>query len=204
MGSTRGTETRPSVLIVEDERETADLYTEFLAEEYTVQSAYSGEEALEVVDEDVAVVLLDRKMPGMSGDEVLKTIRARNLDCRVVMITAVEPDIEVLDLQFDDYLIKPVSREKIRKVVSSMLVRSTCDETIQEVIALCSKMATIESKLSIPELEASPEYAAVEARFSELRAEADLGHPTDDVYTEFTVEKIRELFSRQARKGPIQ
>lgn len=195
MSNTKRTDTQSTVLVVDDERETADLYTDFLAEEYTVHTAYSGEDALEVVDTDVAVVLLDRKMPGISGDEVLQTIRARDLNCRVVMITAIEPDIDVLDLPFDDYLVKPASREMIRDVVSAMLVRNTCDDTIQEVVALASKMATLESKLSMPELEASSEYAALEARFTDLRDQTDIGEPTDEMYTKFTVEKIRALFS---------
>jgi DNA-binding response OmpR family regulator len=188
------------VLVVDDEQATADLYTEFLAEDFTVRTVYSGEEALEVLDADVAVVLLDRNMPGLSGDEVLTTIRERDLGCRVVMVTGIEPDISILDLPFDDYLVKPASEEMIRTVVSAMLVRNTCDDAIREVVALCSQMATIESKLSISELAASPEYAAAEARFSDLRAEVDLGEPTDDVYTEFTVEKMRELFSHTVTK----
>lgn len=191
------------MLVVDDEQETADLYTEFLADAYTVRTAYSGEKALDAVDADVAVVLLDRRMPGISGDEVLQTIRARDLDCRVVMVTAIEPDIEVLDLPFDDYLVKPVSRDMIRDAVSAMLVRRTCDDTIREIVALTSKMATLESKLSLPELEASPKYAAAEARFAELRDEADLGEPTDDVYTELTVDKIRALFSGQEYQSTI-
>lgn len=194
MSNTTGIDTRATVLVVDDDRETADLYAEFLAGEYTVRTAYSGEEALNVVDADVAVVLLDRKMPGVSGDEVLRTIRERGLDCRVVMVTGVEPDIAVLDLPFDDYLVKPASRETIRNAVSAMVVRNTYDETIRELVALSSKMATIESKLSISELEASSEYAAVEAHFADLRIEADLGDPTDDLYAGFTAEKMRALF----------
>ncbi len=197
MGTTKRTAPQATVLVVDDERETADLYTAFLAEEYTVRTAYSGSEALELVDEAVDVVLLDRKMAGIGGDEVLRTIRERAIDCRVVMVTAIYPDLAVLDLPFDDYLVKPVSREEIRAVVSAMCLRNSCDKTIQEVVALASKMATIESKLRIEELANSERYAATEAQFNTLRAEAELGTPTDDLYKEFTVEKVRALFSTQ-------
>ncbi|MEF8779864.1 MAG: response regulator [Haloferacaceae archaeon] len=195
MSNAKCTDTQSTVLVVDDERDTADLYAEFLPEDYTVHTAYSGEGALDVVDEDVAVVLLDRKMPGLSGDEVLKAIRARDLGCRVVMVTAVDPDIAVLDLPFDDYLVKPASRETIRNVVSAMLVRNSCDDKILEFVALASKMAMLESKMRISELEASSEYAAVEARFHDLRTDPDLRELSDDVYSEFTVEKIQELLS---------
>ncbi|WP_138006736.1 response regulator [Halalkalirubrum salinum] len=195
MNNTTCTDLRPIVLIVDDDQDTAALYTDFLSEEYRVRTAYSGADALDLVDEDVDVVLLDRDMPGVSGDEVLRTIRERELGCRVVMITGIKPDILVLDLPFDDYVVKPASGDRIRAVVSAMLVRNRYDETIQELVALTSKMATIESKLSIAELGESPEYAAVEARFATLRAQAELGKPTDDLYTEFTAEKIQALFS---------
>jgi len=197
MDTTKRAAPRATVLVVDDERETADLYTAFLAEEYTVRTAYSGSEALELADETVDVVLLDRKMPGLTGDEVLRTIRERELDCRVVMVTAIDPDEAVLDLSFDDYLVKPVSRDDIEAVVSAMCLRNSCDKMIQDVVALASKMATIESKLSVAELASSERYGAIEAQFNTLRAEVDLGSPTDDLYKEFTVEKVRALFSTQ-------
>ena len=186
---------RPTVLVVDDDSETADRYTKFLAEEYTVLTAYSGEAALEVVSPEVDVVLLDRRMPGISGEDVLKTIRERSIDCRIVMVTGVDPDVDILDLPFDDYLVKPVTRERIHDAVSRMLVRDACDETIRETVALVSKMATLESKMTIQEMEASEEYAALREQLSELRKRNDIGSPEDDVYTEFATEKLQELFN---------
>lgn len=183
-----------TVLVVDDETETADLYTNFLTEEYEVRTAYSGEEALDTLDADVAVVLLDRRMPGMSGDEVLKTIREREPDCRVVMVTAIEPDLDILDLPFDDYLVKPVTQDSMLDTVSAMLARNTYDDTIQEIFSLVSRMATLESKMTIEELEASEEYAATKARYMELMGETDLGEPSGDLYTGFATDKIRALF----------
>jgi len=60
-----------------------------------------------VIDETVDVVLLDRMMPGMSGQEVLAAIRERGLDCRVAMVTAVDADFDVIEMGFDEYLGKP-------------------------------------------------------------------------------------------------
>lgn len=184
---------RPTVLVVDDDRKTADLYADFL-DGYAVSTAYSGEEALDRLDETIDVVLLDRLMPAVSGDEVLQSVRARDLDCRVVMVTAVDPDIDVLDLPFDDYLIKPVSRSQIRDAVSRMHVRSACDGMIQEMFAIASKMATIESKMSLAELEASPVYAALGSEFDELRTEIESRPPNGSTYVNFTDEKFRSLF----------
>ncbi len=59
MGNTSGTDVRPIVLVVDDDEDTADTYTDFLAEAYTVRTAYSGADALDLVDTAVDVVLLD-------------------------------------------------------------------------------------------------------------------------------------------------
>lgn len=55
-------DTRPTVLIVEDEQALADLYADRLGEAYVVETAYDGREALEQLDEGIDVVLLDRRM----------------------------------------------------------------------------------------------------------------------------------------------
>jgi CheY-like chemotaxis protein len=65
-----------TVLIVDDESEVADVYALRLREEYETRTAYGGEEALDTIDSDMDVVLLDRRMPDLSGDEVLERIRS--------------------------------------------------------------------------------------------------------------------------------
>jgi len=104
----------PLVLVVEDEPDLADLYAAWLGDEYRVRTAYGGQEALDELDEaddEVDAILLDRRMPGLSGDEVLAAVRERGIDCRVAMVTAVEPDFDILKMGFDDYLVKPVTSD---------------------------------------------------------------------------------------------
>lgn len=104
---------RPTVLIVDDERDAADVYALRLQEEYDTQVAYSGEAALEAVGADTDVVLLDRRMPEMSGGEVLRTLRRRSFEGSVIMLTAVDPGLEVVDMPFDEYITKPVEKEEL-------------------------------------------------------------------------------------------
>ncbi|ESS07881.1 MAG: response regulator containing CheY-like receiver, AAA-type ATPase, and DNA-binding domain protein [uncultured archaeon A07HN63] len=54
----------PTVLVVDDESDVADLYAYRLEDAFSVRTAYSGEEAIETVDETVDVILLDRRMAG--------------------------------------------------------------------------------------------------------------------------------------------
>ena len=186
---------RPVVLVVDDEPDTADLYTEFLEDAYTVRTAYSGDEALSVLDSDVSVVLLDRRMPGVSGESVLETIRERAMGCRIVLVTGVSPGLDIMELPFDDYLVKPVTPELLQDAVERMLVRNTHDDRIQAIVALASKMSTLEAKMTIEDMKASTEYAALEGEFENLLSGTDMAEQASDMYTEFTSEKIQALFS---------
>nr|WP_324666244.1 response regulator [Haloarcula sp. CK38] len=105
--------------MVDDDEKVAGAYALRLEDVADVSVAYSGEEALDVIDDQQPpdVVLLDRHMPGLSGDEVLEQLRERALNTRIIMVTAIDPELGVLDLPFDDYLSKPVDREDLRTVV---------------------------------------------------------------------------------------
>jgi DNA-binding response OmpR family regulator len=162
-----------TVLIVDDEQDVADLYAMWLQDDYRVQSAYEGDKALNVLDESVDIVLLDRRMPGQSGDEVLEEIRERELNCRVVMVTAVKPDFDILELGFDDYLVKPVSKDDLHEIVEQMLTRVDYGSKLQDYYSLVSKRAVLESEKDPETLEASDDYARLEKEIEDLSAEVD-------------------------------
>ena len=163
----------PLVLVVEDERDLADLYATWLRDEYRVRVAYGGREAIEQLDDEVDVALLDRRMPDLSGDETLQAIREEGVECRVAMVTAVEPDFDIVAMGFDDYLVKPVSREALTTTVENLLLRNSYDEGIQELFALASKKALLESEKDPATLESNEEYQQLSARVAELRSELD-------------------------------
>lgn len=137
--------TRPTVLAVDDEPDLTELYRVYLDTAYDVRIATSGGAALDEMDDTVDVVLLDRRMPDMSGHEVLTAIREGGYDARVAMLTAVEPDTDIVDMPFDDYKTKPVTKEDILTLVEVLLYRSKFDEESQEFFALASKKAALEA-----------------------------------------------------------
>jgi len=157
----------PSVLVVDDEREVADSYTLYLEREYRVQTAYGGREALETVTPETDVVLLDRRMPDVSGDEVLRTVRDRELGCRVIIVTAVNPGFDILDMPFDDYLCKPVERDDILDAIDQQL-RIVAYEVFREYFQLASKRAVLETQLTQKTLDSSSEYADINDRLGAL------------------------------------
>ncbi|PSP37144.1 DNA-binding protein [Halobacteriales archaeon QH_2_66_30] len=182
----------PVVLIVEDEPDVAETYRLWLEDTYTVRVAGNGNEGLDALDGSVAVVLLDRMMPGLSGDEVLEQIREQGLDCRVAMVTAVEPDFDILEMGFDAYLSKPVKSDQIRDTVENLLERSEYDSLLQEYYSLVEKQATLEATKTSVELEDSDEYDDLTARVDDLRDDLSemLGGIEDD---DDFIATVREL-----------
>ena len=162
-----------TVLVVDDDEAVADVYARQLSDRYAVETAYDGETALEKVTEDVDVVLLDRRMHRLSGREVLETTRERGLTCGVVMVTAVDPGFDIVDMGFDDYLLKPVEREQLEQVVKGTIERLSHEEATREYLSLASKVATLRLEKSAAELEASEEYAALLDRLRDLKEEVD-------------------------------
>jgi predicted DNA binding protein/DNA-binding response OmpR family regulator len=140
------TESDPVVLVVDDDRDLADTCEYWLRDDYEVRVAYGGESALDLMDDAVDVVLLDRRMPDRSGDEVLEEIDARGFDCRVAMMTAVEPDTDIVEMPFDEYLVKPVDEDDLRETVEELLVRSEFDDRIREYFALVSTETVLDER----------------------------------------------------------
>ncbi|SEK66534.1 bacterio-opsin activator domain-containing protein [Haloferax larsenii] len=137
----------PVVLVVDDDKDLADTCQYWLDDgRYTVETAYGGTAALERLDDSIDVVLLDRRMPSISGDDVLDEIRARDIDCRVAMMTAVEPDTDIVDMPFDAYLVKPVSESEVTETVEELLVRSGFEAEVREYFALESTEEALESR----------------------------------------------------------
>lgn len=169
------------ILVVEDEPELADLYSGWLEQNYPVRVAHDGSTALEKFDEDVEIVLLDRQLPGMDGDAVLPLLRDRNPDVQVAMVTAVEPDVDVVDMGFDAYITKPIREDDIFELVDHLLHRRIYDENVRELFAAISKQIALENQHGREELEDDPQYQYLLAQIDKLRNEtADLAEQFDD------------------------
>ncbi|MEO7895969.1 MAG: response regulator transcription factor [Pseudolysinimonas sp.] len=100
------------LLLVEDEVDLADALAEGLRREgYLVDVARDGASALvKAGQSDVELIVLDRDLPGLSGDAVCRTLRAEHYPARILMLTAaggLDDRIQGLDLGADDYLPKP-------------------------------------------------------------------------------------------------
>jgi DNA-binding response OmpR family regulator len=160
-----------TVLVVDDEEEVADVYALRLRNDYDTRVAYGGEDALETLDIDVDVVLLDRRMPEISGDDVLDQIREKGYDCRVIMLTAVDPGLDIVEMPFDDYLCKPVEKEDLVAAIEQQRQIQRYDEQLSEYFEVTSKLALLESELPPHEREESAELERLTEQADTLRKE---------------------------------
>src|SRR3978361_1483456 len=115
------------VLIVEDEEDFADPLAFLLRKEgFSAAVATTGSEALEEFDRNGAdIVLLDLMLPGMSGTDVCKQLRARSA-VPVIMVTARDSEIDKvvgLELGADDYVTKPYSARELIARIRAVLRR---------------------------------------------------------------------------------
>jgi DNA-binding response OmpR family regulator len=162
----------PLTLVVDDEKEVADAYALRLRGACAVETAYGGREALTVVeDRPVDIVLLDRHMPDISGDTVLAELDERGFDGRVVMVTAIDPDFDVLDLPFDDYLCKPIDREDVRDVVDQQR-QILAYETLGEFFSVKSTKSVLEAETSPDQREGNDDFQSVARRADRLEHRA--------------------------------
>ncbi|WP_256403800.1 response regulator [Halorubrum salinum] len=163
----------PTILVVEDERGLADLFALYLEDEYTTRVAYGGEEALDLIDGDVDAVLLDRRMPGLSGDETLATLRERGHDQPISMLTAVDPEEDIIGLDIDEYLIKPISEVQLQEAAEALLARRRYDKEFREYFAAISKKAALDASMSEQERASSDAYNTLEEEVTEATDTAD-------------------------------
>ncbi|GAB3687268.1 response regulator [Salinarchaeum chitinilyticum] len=177
----RSDSARPRTLVVDDEREVADAYALRLRERFEVETAYGGDAALDAVsDGEFDVVILDRHMPGTSGDDVLAALDESDFLGRVVMVTAIDPGFDILDMPFDDYLCKPVDREDLRAAVDQQCT-ILGHEVLGEYFGVEAKRRVIAAELPETERADHEAYGRVETRADRLRRRAQrlLGDPTE-------------------------
>jgi DNA-binding response OmpR family regulator len=117
------------VLVVEDERLLADTITEGLRNHaMAVDVAYDGDAALErLAVNDYDVIVLDRDLPVVSGDEVCRTLVESGAETRILMLTAataVKERVAGLGLGADDYLTKPFAFAELTARIQALARRA--------------------------------------------------------------------------------
>ena len=133
---------RPVILVVDDDPGIREAFRLVLEEEYELLEAEDGPRALRIVQgSPVDLVLLDVRLPGMDGIEVLERIKAIDEHVEVVLVTAVQTvraAVAAMKLGALDYLTKPFDEDEILPLIRRALERRALD---REVVYLRSELA---------------------------------------------------------------
>ena len=147
-----------TILIADDEPGIVELYGMWVQGGHEVRAANSGPEALELLDETVDIAFLDRRMPIMDGEEITAEIRERGIGCAVVLMTGVEPDFGLVNVDFDTYLTKPVGRDEFEATVETLRDRPVDGEQHRRYHALVAKRKLLDRKTTRVERRESDAY----------------------------------------------
>ncbi len=117
---------KATILVVDDEKSIVDLLSEDLAEEgYNCATASTGEKALERLSRDsFDAMLLDLKLPGKSGMDVLKEVKSNFPDTTVIVVTAegdAQTAVAAMKIGAIDYITKPFELERVNSSIEEAL-----------------------------------------------------------------------------------
>lgn len=162
-----------TVLAVDDDQELLGTYELWLRDDVDLRTASAGPEALDKLDSEIDVVLLDRMMSGFAGRDVLERIRDRDGTWRVLMVTAVDPDFDIVDMDYDGYLSKPLTKEQLVEAISTVRSWRTYSRHVQEYVRARSTLETLESTKKTGALEDSDTYSDLKEEVSSLESNVD-------------------------------
>lgn len=155
-GSTSGAQTSRSqrVLVVEDEEALAlGIRDALLHAGHTVKVAHDGRKALELARSgEFDLLVLDLMLPGMNGLDVLRALRAANHCVRVLVLTALADEDDVikgLEAGADDYMKKPFSPRELLARVDAQFRRVQMDTAAPQMLELPSGIRVDLARLEV-------------------------------------------------------
>ena len=156
------TDAKPRILVVDDERFFREAITEVLsAHDYPCVVCEDGEGALKLIDsENFAVAVLDIRLPGIDGIEVLRQFRIARPELRVIMLSAStdqELVLEALRLGANDYLAKPLHDEELMLAVNRAVEGYRVESDFRSLRSRLNELVDLMEEVAKDANDASPE-----------------------------------------------
>lgn len=126
MTSSRSNESPTRILVIDDDEDILNLFSDFLKKEgYGVTSFLDPLKALEEIHrrpQRYSIIITDVRMPGISGIELIRRIRKINHDIKVIIISAFELNGEDLrNIRYDNFIEKPVHMQYLARTIEKIL-----------------------------------------------------------------------------------
>jgi DNA-binding response OmpR family regulator len=172
------------ILIVDDNDDLRKLYAVWLGD-HEIETADGGQAALELIDDGVDLVLLDRDMPGPGGRDVAIEIHERGYDCHIAMVSSLPADFDIVEYPIDCYLKKPLGESDLVGLVEEYRTQRRYQTALSEYFQLSSKLAAIEEDTPTAQLAESDEYERLKQRVEAKRREVDEAIDVRDVNWNF-------------------
>jgi len=139
--------TRPTILVIDDEPKLHKILARLLRPELLIESAYSGLEGLkkvELISPDL--IILDLRIPQMSGMSVLKKLKEKKKDIPVIILTSygnVTSAVQAIKLGATDYIEKPFDNKKLKQMLIKLLEGRKKVQDLQEKLGIIGKSPPI-------------------------------------------------------------
>ena len=165
-------DTDATVLIVENDGEQAAEYADWL-EEYAVRVAADGDGALDALDGDVDVVLLDGDLADPPAEELLGRLRARRPGCQVGLLSGTSVGDEILRLDMDEYVPRPLAPEDLRETVARLVDHGAVEGAVETYLSLVARRRRIEARRDEAELADDERYQELAGEIAARRRQID-------------------------------
>lgn len=166
-----------NILVIEDEASLAQLYSHHLGEKHDVEVETTGKQGIASVTPDTDLIFLDRKLGDITGDEVIEEVRRSETDCQIIMVTAVDPEFDIIEMDIEGYINKPVDKQDLLDAAKQAFLLEEYEELVEEFYKLRQKRATLSANFSSTTLQQADDerytwlmdrLETVEKRISEI------------------------------------
>ncbi|WP_440772193.1 winged helix-turn-helix transcriptional regulator [Natronorubrum sp. DTA28] len=160
----------PTVLLADDERRLLELYSVWLAADYDVVTAADGREALALLDESVDVAILDRAMPGLSGEEIVTAVVNAGQETPIGILTSKQVSPDDVTVPADRLLRKPIAKDELIDVIEELNQLTTVAPIARDIEARTHRLAFLETHLGSAVKSTGP-YRRAKSELDELETE---------------------------------
>lgn len=131
------------VLIVDDEPGLVDLFEMWLEDGYETVTAKTSKAGLEKMSPSIDAALLDRDLGTMDGSDLAVGIREVKPDIPIAFVSGREPDSEILQTGFDDYLVKPIGKNDLHTTLEFFETLVSLDDSYRDYAKVLRQQAVI-------------------------------------------------------------